>query len=218
MMNRSVGKLLVVPLAGLALLAGACGSDDSSSSSDTTAASTTTEASSSSATVQTSEIQIAQTELDEVGCWAGAIDGVEGPQTEAAIEAFQKAEGLTVDGKLGEQTLTALSTAAAAGKRVCAEPAGTTTTTAPANACVEVTEAEVQAAVSSDVTVDKWYCALDGSGKAWVGGFGEAGSEKISVNYILEPSASGGLTNYADMAACTNPPIPASLLTWCQTS
>jgi hypothetical protein len=81
-----------------------------------------------------------------------------------------------------------------------------------------VTEAAVQAAVSSDVTVDKWYCALDGSGKAWVGGFGEAGSEKISVNYILEPSASGGLTNYADMAACTNPPIPASLLTWCQTS
>jgi len=38
------------------------------------------------------------------------------------------------------------------------------------------------------------------------------------VNYILEPSSSGGLTNYAAMATCTNPPIPQSLLTWCESN
>ena len=100
-MKRSVSRLLVAPVVGLALLASACGSDDKSSTSDTTSAPTTTEASTTPITVKTSQIAIVQTQLDEVGCWAGPIDNVDGPETEAGIEAFQQAEGLTVDGKLG---------------------------------------------------------------------------------------------------------------------
>ena len=75
-MKRSVSRLLVAPVVGLALLASACGSDDKSSTSDTTSAPTTTEASTTPITVKTSQIAIVQTQLDEVGCWAGPIDNV----------------------------------------------------------------------------------------------------------------------------------------------
>jgi hypothetical protein len=37
-----------------------------------------------------------------------AVDGVNGPQTRAAVRSFQRAHGLTVDGIIGPQTLAAL--------------------------------------------------------------------------------------------------------------
>lgn len=42
--------------------------------------------------------------LDYLGYDPGAIDGVDGRQTQAAVRRFQGAEGLTVDGIAGEQT------------------------------------------------------------------------------------------------------------------
>lgn len=65
------------------------------------------------------ELEVWQTDLNAVGCYVGAVDGVSGPQTEAAIEAFQAAKGLTVDGLLGPQTEGALQEAVAAGEIVC---------------------------------------------------------------------------------------------------
>ena len=45
-----------------------------------------------------------QTMLKEYGYYSAAIDGSFGDKTEAAVKAFQKAEGLTVDGIVGEKT------------------------------------------------------------------------------------------------------------------
>lgn len=45
-----------------------------------------------------------QTALKNAGFYAGAVDGKSGPQTKKAIEDFQKANGLDVDGKVGPKT------------------------------------------------------------------------------------------------------------------
>lgn len=49
-----------------------------------------------------------QTALKNAGFYAGSIDGTLGPQSMKAIEAFQKANGLSVDGKVGPKTWAAL--------------------------------------------------------------------------------------------------------------
>jgi len=50
-----------------------------------------------------------QTALKNANFYLGAIDGKIGPMTKAAIEAFQKANGLVVDGKVGPKTWQLLS-------------------------------------------------------------------------------------------------------------
>lgn len=50
-----------------------------------------------------------QTALKHAGYYQGAIDGVIGPQSKKAIEDFQKANNLAVDGKVGPKTWAALS-------------------------------------------------------------------------------------------------------------
>ena len=50
-----------------------------------------------------------QTALKNAGFYAGTVDGKVGPKTKAAVEAFQKANGLTVDGKVGPKTWQSLS-------------------------------------------------------------------------------------------------------------
>jgi cytoskeletal protein RodZ len=56
-----------------------------------------------------------QEALAQAGYDPGAVDGDYGPATSQAVAAFQTAEGLTVDGIAGPETLAALETAAAAG-------------------------------------------------------------------------------------------------------
>ena len=46
--------------------------------------------------------------LGSAGYNVGKIDGVAGPKTKAAVEAFQRDRGLKVDGKIGPETLKAL--------------------------------------------------------------------------------------------------------------
>jgi hypothetical protein len=121
-------RLLALPLVlVIALGAAACSSDDSSKDTTTTVkkTTTTTEAASNAATVRYDKT--VQAELKTVGCYAGADDGIVGPETDAAILAFQKAAGLSPDGELGPETAAALTKDAAAGKKVCG---ATTTTTA----------------------------------------------------------------------------------------
>ena len=62
-----------------------------------------------------------QTALKNAGYYTGAIDGKIGPLSKKAIEEFQKANGLGVDGKVGLRTWAVLSK--------YLNPAPTTTTT-----------------------------------------------------------------------------------------
>ena len=70
-----------------------------------------------------------QEELDQVGCMAGPVDGILGPQTDAAILRFQKAAGIEEDGELGPQTEAELKKAASAKETVCTKPTASPTTT-----------------------------------------------------------------------------------------
>lgn len=55
-------------------------------------------------------IEEIQTALKNANLYTGAIDGKSGPLTKKAIEEFQKANGLEVDGKVGPKTWAVLST------------------------------------------------------------------------------------------------------------
>ena len=50
-------------------------------------------------------VRAVQKRLKELGYYNGSADGDFGPATEAAVKAFQRANGLTADGKVGKQTL-----------------------------------------------------------------------------------------------------------------
>ena len=55
------------------------------------------------------EVRQMQSRLKELGYYKGSPDGDFGPATEDAVKAFQKANGLSPDGKVGEQTLKKLN-------------------------------------------------------------------------------------------------------------
>lgn len=56
-----------------------------------------------------------QTKLKSWGYYTGSVDGVYGSGTERAVCAFQQKNGLTVDGKAGDQTLAAMGLSAVSG-------------------------------------------------------------------------------------------------------
>ncbi|MCQ2440073.1 MAG: spore cortex-lytic enzyme [Oscillospiraceae bacterium] len=49
-----------------------------------------------------------QRKLSDWGYYSGRVDGIYGSKTEAAVRYFQQKNGLSVDGKVGKQTLAAL--------------------------------------------------------------------------------------------------------------
>ena len=51
------------------------------------------------------DVEQVQKALKEKGHYAGAVDGVMGPQTSAALKAYQKEQGLGVTGRLDDATL-----------------------------------------------------------------------------------------------------------------
>lgn len=55
-----------------------------------------------------SEVRQIQTRLKNWGYYKGAVDGIYGSRTKAAVEAFQRKNGLVVDGVAGPATLTAM--------------------------------------------------------------------------------------------------------------
>ncbi len=59
-----------------------------------------------------SAVRQIQQKLSDWGYYRGAVDGIYGSRTEAAVVAFQKKNGLTPDGKAGTQTLAAMGIAA----------------------------------------------------------------------------------------------------------
>ncbi len=55
------------------------------------------------------QVRFAQTQLKELGLYAGPVDGLLGPQTIRAIKAFQGEQGLSRDGVVGPQTIGAMA-------------------------------------------------------------------------------------------------------------
>lgn len=53
-------------------------------------------------------VKTVQSKLKRWGYYDGAVDGIFGKQTEAAVRRFQKANGLSADGIVGEKTAKAL--------------------------------------------------------------------------------------------------------------
>ena len=62
-----------------------------------------------------STVSTIQTKLKRWGYYDGAVDGVYGSKTTAAVKYFQKSNGLTADGICGERTLAALGIASSGG-------------------------------------------------------------------------------------------------------
>ena len=60
------------------------------------------------AALTTSQIKTVQTKLKNWGYYTGAVDGIYGPKTKAAVKSFQKKNGLTADGIVGNKTAAAL--------------------------------------------------------------------------------------------------------------
>jgi peptidoglycan hydrolase-like protein with peptidoglycan-binding domain len=168
--------------AGVALLVAAgCGSDDKSdSSSDTTVSPTTT-------AVSKAEVikfdKTIQQELSDVGCYTGAIDGILGPQTDAAIVAFQSASGLQVDGELGPETEAALAQAVSKGEKVCTSSGTTvtpTTTTTPATA--PCTATALAKALPAGAKIQNYTCSEGYAGVQYGGGSENLDSALLQAN------------------------------------
>lgn len=62
------------------------------------------------------QVRQVQQKLKDLGFLKGSVDGDFGEATEKAVKAFQKQYGLTVDGKVGAETLAKLATARATAK------------------------------------------------------------------------------------------------------
>jgi peptidoglycan hydrolase-like protein with peptidoglycan-binding domain len=56
----------------------------------------------------TEQVRQAQQALKEKGQYEGAVDGVIGPKTQAALKSYQQAEGLKATGRLDAQTMAKL--------------------------------------------------------------------------------------------------------------
>lgn len=166
-LRRSRQLFAAFGLVALVATGAAC-SSDSEGADDTTT--TTTEAASQDTTPKESEATIRfdkaiQQELADVGCHPGAVDGVLGPKTDAAILEFQTADGLEADGELGPETEAALKKAVAEGRTVCGEnvttttTAGTTTTAASGGSAPCTATALLGGLPAEGETIGSYVCA-----------------------------------------------------------
>ena len=67
------------------------------------------------AALSTSQVKTVQTKLKNWGYYTGAVDGVYGAKTKAAVKSFQKKNGLTADGIVGKKTAAALGMSLSSG-------------------------------------------------------------------------------------------------------
>ena len=200
---RHPARTVVVALAAVALLAAAgCGDDDPDDSGSTTTTS--------SSNAPSSAIRQLQSELDALGCGAGATDGELGPETEAAIRQFQTAAGLTVDGIVGVTTRAALADAARSGSPNCEStptPSTTTTTTGGSSPpCTQPAITDGVTASAPGVTVGEYECS---------GSWAEAqattpGSNGYEYTVLLHANGSNWIS--VDRATyCENGSVPQAI-------
>lgn len=162
MRTHRMTRVVAPALGVLALISlASCSSDDKKADDTTTTAATSTTTGGESAATVAFDEQIQQ-ELKDVGCYSGADDGIIGPETDAAIVAFQAASGLETDGELGPETESALTKAVDAGDQVCGgtttTTAGGTTTTAASGGEAPCTATAITAALG-DQAISSYVCS-----------------------------------------------------------
>jgi peptidoglycan hydrolase-like protein with peptidoglycan-binding domain len=106
-------------------LAPAAFAQQTSGSSSTPAADTgATSSTGSTATPSSDEVRQVQQHLKDKGVDVGAVDGVMGPKTRAALKSFQQQQGLTASGDIDASTLTALGVQGGGSTMDSSPPAG----------------------------------------------------------------------------------------------
>jgi hypothetical protein len=198
--------LAVATLVVLTLGLAACGDSSSKDTTTTTKKETTTTAAAQNAQTVLFNEEV-QADLKAVGCYEGADDGIIGPETDAAIKAFQEAEGLEVDGEFGPETEAALNKAVEEGKKVCGgttttTAGGSTTTTAPAGATC--TAASLLTGLPAEGEQIKSYVCADG----WAAGTLTDGTTK----FILEVDGDKWVAPSQDPCGSASAGLPPVIL------
>ena len=106
------------------------------------------------------EVRALQKRLKELGYYSGSADGDFGPATEKAVRAFQKANGLTVDGKAGAKTLEKLNSKSA----VSAKQANATATPKPGAKTTAKATATPRPTATPNLSKD-YYLTIGSRGK-----------------------------------------------------
>jgi peptidoglycan hydrolase-like protein with peptidoglycan-binding domain len=157
--RRRTLATIAAAVAVSALVLGACSSSKKESTSTTTSGSSGTTLVSGATAAFDKDIQ---QQLADVGCYTGNVDGILGPESDAAIVAFQTAAGLTVDGQLGPETEAALKKDAAAKTKVCGTSTTTTsksTTTTAAGGTAPCTATALLTALDTGSKLTSYVCA-----------------------------------------------------------
>ncbi len=102
-------------------------------------------------------IEVVQQALQQQGAYNGHVDGVWGPDSEAALQRFQQAHGLQVTGQLNEATLATLSISP--DQILTAPPAQTAAATIPGT---NLSRASVQAVQTRLHDLNFYDGAIDG--------------------------------------------------------
>jgi peptidoglycan hydrolase-like protein with peptidoglycan-binding domain len=101
MLKRFIPLALAGPLIGIASLTVGGGAASAACSVDSYLVQT-------DASQRSNDVECIQATLNDKGYNSGPVDGWFGPVTAGAVTAYQQANGLTVDGQVGQETATAL--------------------------------------------------------------------------------------------------------------
>jgi peptidoglycan hydrolase-like protein with peptidoglycan-binding domain len=109
-------------LLATAALAAGCAQQPGTPAPTVSAAPTAAPAASTAAAAPSAAVRDAQQRLRQLGYYEGPVDGLAGPETEQAIQRFQRRGGLDASGQLNTATADALRNDAAAAQRAAAKP------------------------------------------------------------------------------------------------
>lgn len=157
-----------------------------------------------------------QEELNAVGCNAGPVDGILGPQTDAAVVRFQEAQGIPADGELGPATDLALKKAVADGTQAC-----TTTTASPTSSpspssssdSAKCTAVAISGALPAGDQLQSFVC-VNVSAERWAAG--QAMSGPAVTNFFLKAEGSTWTTvSNDDVCGAASAGLPQKILDYC---
>lgn len=227
-MDRSLrsrlGRAASVPLLSLAL-SGLVACSDAGDDRDDTGASSVAASPSTSEDPGVETVlfdRAIQQMLFDVGCSEVAPDGTIGPETDAAIRAFQAASGLEIDGEVGPETDEALRSAAEGDRMVCGSASeitgGLSSSTPPTTEAGATAHCTAEALLAEptglpgDAVIESYLCA-----EGWAGAtFGVAGGGAHRT--VLESVDSRWAVPAQDPCGAADASVPAPVLDFCPVS